>query len=145
MKKILLFLLTLMIGFSTLQVSAQQTVVIGSGTATNSYLPSYSYYNYSLTQQLYTPDEIGTAGSITSVAFYNAGSEKTRNYTVYMLNTNQASFANSTDWITVTASDEVFTGSVTFTANAWTTITLDSPFDYDGSSNLAIIIDMTNS
>ena len=141
MKKFIVFLLTLMMGLCTLNLSAQQTVEIGSGTTANSYLPSYSLYNYSLTQQLYTPEEIGTAGTITSIAFYNSGSEKTRDYTVYMVNTDKTSFAGTTDWITVSASDAVFSGNVTFVAGVWTTITLTTPFDYDGVSNLAIIID----
>ena len=43
MKKILLFLLTLMIGFCTLQVSAQDIIQIpdNGGTQTSNYLPSY--------------------------------------------------------------------------------------------------------
>jgi hypothetical protein len=34
-------------------------VQIGDGTATNTYLPSYSYYRYGLSEQIYTVDEIG--------------------------------------------------------------------------------------
>ena len=113
---------------------------IGEGTTTSSYLPSYSFYNYSLTQQIYTLDEIGAAGIISSISFYNAGSEKTREYAMYLVNTDKESFAGTSDWIAVTADDLVFTGSVTMAANAWTTFELDDPFMYDGS-NLAIIMD----
>ena len=142
MKKLLLLLLTIVtIGFLAAPLSAQETVVIGEGTATSTYLPSYSLYNYSLTQQIYTSEEIGMAGTISSVAFYNSGSEKTRSYTMYMVTTDKESFASTTDWITVTASDQVFTGTVTMTAGAWITFDLDTPFEYDGSSNLAIIMD----
>ncbi len=113
---------------------------IGSGTNSNSYLPSYSFYNYSLTQQIYTADEIGGAGLINSISFYNSGSTKTRDYDVYMVNTDKETFAGTNDWITVTADDQVFTGSVTMTAGAWTTLTLANPFFFDGT-NLAIIVD----
>ncbi|MBO4575315.1 MAG: choice-of-anchor J domain-containing protein [Bacteroidales bacterium] len=113
---------------------------IGTGTSTSSYLPSYSFYNYSLTQQIYTLDEIGAPGIISSISFYNAGSEKTREYDMYLVNTDKESFAGTSDWIAVTADDLVFTGSVTMAANAWTTFELDDPFMYDGS-NLAIIMD----
>ena len=76
-KKLILFLMVLFFG-STSFLRADE-VQIGSGETTNSYLPSYSLYNYSLTQQIYTADEIGvSAGTITSIAFYNGGSEKTR-------------------------------------------------------------------
>ena len=113
---------------------------IGSGTTTNNYLPSYSFYNYSLTQQIYTADEIGSAGIINSISFYNGGSEKTRDYTMYLINTDKTAFSGSTDWITATADDQVFTGTVTMAANTWTTFELAEPFSYTGD-NLAIIMD----
>ncbi len=119
----------------------RQEIEIGDGgTTTNSYLPSYSYYNYSLTQQLYTAEEIGGPCTINSVSFYNGGSTKTRSYDMYMVNTSKTSFDGSSDWITATASDLVFSGSVTMVADEWTTITLDTPFTYDGT-NLALIMD----
>ena len=34
-------------------------VTIGSGTATNSYIPTYCWYSYSLAQQIYTKAEVG--------------------------------------------------------------------------------------
>lgn len=117
-------------------------ITIGDGgTATNQYLPSYSYYQYSLTQQIYTASEIGGGGSISSIAFYNGGSTKTRFYTIYMVNTDKISFSNNYDWIPVSIDDQVFSGSVTMAADTWTTIDLDTPFIYDGSSNLALIVD----
>ena len=117
----------------------EEGVEIGEGTSTNNYLPSYNYYNYSLTQQIYTAAEIGRAGSISSIAFYNEGAEKTRTYDFYLKTTTKSSFSSNTDWITVSASDKVFSGSVTMTANAWTFITFDTPFEYDGTSNLVLV------
>ena len=118
------------------------TIFIGGGTsAASEYIPSYSYYNYSLTQQIYTSDEIGGAGTITAIAFYNSGAQKTRTYDFYLKNTTKSTFANATDWVTVSNSDKVFTGSVTMQANDWTTITLDTPFSYDGASNLVLVAD----
>lgn len=115
-------------------------VVIGSGTATNDELPSTSLFNYSLSQQIYTADEIGPAGTINSIAFYNAGSAQTRNYDMYIVHTDKASFSGYYDWITVSASDRVFSGEITMAANAWTTFVIDG-FDYNGTSNIAIIMD----
>ena len=56
---------------------------------------------------------------------------------VFMKNVTRTNFSGNTDWETVTASDMVFSGTVTF-SNGWTTITLDTPFEYDGTSNLMI-------
>ena len=115
--------------------------LIGQGESTNQYLPSYSYYNYTLSQQIYTPEEIGEAGNITSIAFYNAGTTKTRNYDIYLVHTDKTVFDSNTDWITVTQADRVYSGTVDMTKGYWTTFVFDTPFAYDGTSNLAVIMD----
>ena len=120
---------------------AQQVVQIGSGTTNNQYLPSYSYYNYSLTEQIYTAAEIGMAGTITSIAFYNANTTKTRSYDMYLVHTNKSTFSSTTDWVAVTTANRVFSGSVTMTSGTWTTINLTTPFEYDGASNLLLVMD----
>ena len=117
-------------------------VMIGDGgTSTNDYLPSYNYYNYSLTEQIYTSAELGGAGIITSIAFHNGGEAKTRTYDFYMKATTKSSFTGATDWITVSASDKVFSGSVTMVAGDWTTVTFSTPFVYDGTSNVVLVAD----
>ena len=138
-----LFLLIGMIGQFSVPLRADE-IQIGTGNSTDYNLPTHSNYDYSLTQQIYTAEEIETAGggdgTINSISFYNAGSEKTRTLDVYLANTDKASFANSSDWIAITSSNLVYSGSVTFTAGTWTTITFTTPFAYDGS-NLAVIVD----
>ena len=115
--------------------------VIGSGNATNSYLPTYCLYNYSFTQQIFTAAELGEAGLIESIDFYNNGTApRTRDLNIYVVNTTKDTFATNTDWINVTTADLQFSGSVTFDAQAWTTISLDG-FAYNGTSNIAIIVD----
>jgi len=116
-------------------------VMIGSGTSTSEFLPSTSYYDYTLSEQIYTSAELGSAGLITSIAFYNEGSEKTRNYDFYMKTTTKSTFSGASDWIAVTAADKVFSGSVTMVAGGWTTITLTTPFLYDGNSNIVLVTD----
>ena len=114
---------------------------IGSGSGTNQYLPSYGLYNYSLTQQIYTSSEIGPAGELTTIQLYNTGSQLIRTYDIYIVQTNKTSFTSTTDWISVTSSDLFFSGSVTLVDGDWTVITLSDPFHYDGTSNIALIID----
>lgn len=138
-----LFLLIGMIGMFSVPLRADE-IQIGSGNSTDYNLPTHSNYDYSLTQQIYTAEEIETAGggdgTINSISFYNAGSEKTRTLDVYLANTDKISFANSSDWIAINSNNLVYSGSVTFTAGTWTTITFTTPFPYDGS-NLAVIVD----
>ena len=118
-----------------------QGVEIGEFTSANAYLPSYNYYNYSLTQQIYTAEEIGAAGTINWIAFYNEGAEKTRTYDFYLKATEKTSFSSKADWITVDAVDKVFTGSVTMTPGTWIIINFTTPFEYDGTSNLVLVVD----
>ena len=115
--------------------------LIGQGEATTTFLPSHSAYNYALSQQIYTPSEIGTVGSIVSMAYFNAGGPKIRNIDIYMVYTDKTVFNDNTDWIAISEADRVFSGVVNMVTGYWTTIVLDTPFVYDGSSNLAIIVD----
>ncbi len=120
---------------------AEGFMIGDGGDATSQYLPSYNFYNYTLSQQIYTSEELGADGIITSIAFYNGGTEKTRNYNFYMVATDKASFSGNTDWVAVSNSDKVFSGMVTMVAGDWTTIVLDNPFYYDGTSNIILVTD----
>ena len=117
-------------------------VCIGTGTATNNYLPANNNFNYSLTEQIYTADEIGEAGAILSLDFFKASdTEMVKDLDIYIVSTDKTAFESTTDWITVTANDLVYRGTVTFADNDWTTIELDNPFVYDGNRNICIVVD----
>jgi hypothetical protein len=120
---------------------AEGMIIGDGGDATSSYLPTYCYYNYSLTQQIYTAEELGVSGIITSIAFFNGGTEKTRTYDLYLKSTTKSAFTSGSDWESVTEADKVFSGSVTMTANEWTFIVFDNPFIYDSSSNVVLVVD----
>ena len=120
--------------------------VVGSGTTSSTYLPTYSYYNYAHTQQIYTPDEIGQEGVITAIAFYNTGAEKTRSINLYLQQTAKSSFESTSDWAELSAGDLVFSGTVTFSENVWTELPLTTPFVYNGTDNLLVAVnDLTGS
>lgn len=124
------------------KMTQEAEITIGSGTSANQYLPTYAYYNYSLTQQIYTAAEVGSAGTITKVAFKVSNSKSaTRNIDLYLKHTSKTAFSSGTDWATCSNSDKVFSGSVTFNSSGWTTITLANPFEYDGVSNLLVCMD----
>ena len=139
-----LFLLIGMMASLSVSMRAEE-VVIGSGTTTDAWLPSHSYYKYSLTQQLYKADEIGNAGEISSIAFFNGGAEKGRTYDIYFVNTTKNNFSGASDWIPVTSDDLVFSGSVKMLAGEWTTITLSTPFQYEGDNLAVVMNDKTGS
>ena len=117
-------------------------VTIGSGSGTNNYIPTYSWYNYSLAQQIYTSAEVGEAGTITAVAFQVSNSKSTtRSIDLYLSHTSTSTFSSTSSWIAQPTSYRVFSGEVTFAASGWTTITLDTPFEYNGTSNLLLTVD----
>ena len=131
---------------ATVTFLPEGSFIVGDGSSTTEdVLPSYSFYKFALTQQIYTSAELGEAGLITSIAFYNAGAEKTRTYDFYLKHTTKSSFSGSTDWETVTDADKVFSGSVTMAADAWTIINLSNPFAYNGTSNVVLVTDDNSS
>ena len=121
-------------------------IAIGDGSGESLELPTCTGDSYSLTQQIYTAAELGaTPCTFTKVAFRvvdndKFNSSKTRNLDIYFVNTDKSSFDND-EWIPVAAADRVFSGEATFTTNDWTTITLQTPFAYDGLGNIAIVVD----
>jgi len=115
---------------------------IGSGTSTNSYLPTYNLYNYSLSEQIYTGEEIGEAGYINSISFHPVGAI-TRNLKIYMANTDKETFTSGSDWVAMEADNLVFEGNVDMVANTWVTVQLNEPFEFDGSNLLLAVTDHT--
>ena len=130
-------------------LSYNQSITIGDlATASNSpRFPWHSNYDYSYTQQIYTADEIGTSGTINAVTMwlYHSGSEPlpTFNIDIYMKEVDKETFSGSNDWVSVSADDKVYSGSVKVTntnAQAFT-FTLATPFEYSGQGNLLIAFD----
>lgn len=119
-------------------------VTIGTETDDWSWeIPYGSYYHYSTTQSIYTADEIGTGGTIRSIAYNvaNASSFNTNSVQIYMGHTSKSSFSSSADEENVSNMTLVYSGSPTLaTAPGWEELTLTSPFVYNGTDNLVIVV-----
>ncbi|MBQ3666103.1 MAG: fibronectin type III domain-containing protein [Lachnospiraceae bacterium] len=127
---------------STIKFETSDKIWIGFGSEkTSSSLPSHLYYKYSTTQQIYTASEIGQAGVIDSIEYYLTDGNLSRNMEIYMVHTNKTGFENASDWVAVTENDKVFSGTVSFAQDAWTTIEFDKDFVYNGSDNVVIVVD----
>ena len=124
----------------TVEVPITEPVTIGDGTTTYYYYPINMYFNYSVTQELYTPAEIGSACTINSVSFYYdySSSFSCSGVQMYMKHVNKTSFDNNTDMVQVYPSEKVWEGTMSASTAGWVTITLDEPFEYDGTSNLLL-------
>ncbi len=116
-------------------------LVIGEGTATNTNIPSYSFYNYSLTEQIFTAAELGGANTFTSLSLKYSG-YKARTVDVYLVETDKETFTSGTDWVAVTAADKVYSGPLCPSgATGWNTMVFTTPFNYSGNHNLVVVID----
>ena len=117
-------------------------VTVGQGTSTNSYLPSYCTYNYSYTQQLFLASEMGAPKSIESVTFDMANYTVNRNLKIYLMHTSATS---GSSWIDATNAQLVFDAPQQLQAGL-NTFQFSTPFIYNGSDNLLLIVlDMTGS
>ena len=127
---------------TTINVTVEQgsDVLIGEGNVSNNHVPSYAYYKYSLGEQIFTAQELNVPGGclITGLTLYYSGDRTTeRTVDIYLKNTNKASFEHTNDFVDLVASDKVFSGRVKYTPGVTeVVITLDTPFEYDGTSNI---------
>lgn len=114
-------------------------ISIGTGTSTTSYLPSYSFYNYSYTQQVYLASELGGENTFHTIAFDCSGlaSTPTRSYQIYLMHTTET--GASAGWLPADSAKLVYTGNITW-QTGWNTISLDTMFHYDGVRNLALLV-----
>jgi len=128
--------------FTTTTAWSQGEIVIGDeeSTVTSSREPVNMFYHYSLVQQIYTADEIGMAGSISSISFYYTGTNafSLEGMQVYMLNVDKGKFDSDTDMAPVGLGDKVWEGTFAADGEGWVTISLDTPFAYDGVNNLLV-------
>ncbi len=144
MKQLLkiLFLVALLSVPWVTKAQTHYNIQVGSGTATNNYVPSYGYYNYSYSQSLYTAAEVGIEGTIDALSFQVDHNTLSRNLTIYMAEVGETNLSNA---IAESEFYQVFSGAVNF-APGWVTIQLDSVFEYQDTGSLVIaVIDGTGS
>ncbi len=130
----------LQIGSTTkVTVTGPVTVTIGNGSDKIYSLPFVMTYPYSLTEQIYTAEEIAMEGTITSIAFNykGPGSFSMDGVQVFLKHTDKNNF-NDNSMVPVSADDKVFEGTFSASGDGWVTITFDTPFAYDGLRNLLV-------
>ena len=110
-------------------------------------VPVYDYAYYSMSQQIYTAEDLGgNVGAIYSVAFKvgNDTYTQTREYEVYLTSTELDAFEDG-NFIALSENDKYFDGDVELpaTADTWFTINLDRPFNYFGGNFVLTVYDKT--
>lgn len=127
---------------------AQVPLIIGSGDTKSTVLPTQETFNFSITQQIYTAEEMtGTPGEIISVAFKMAhNSAVTRTIRLYMKNTDKEYFEYTGDWVNLSEEDLVYDGAATYPGaeGEWFTIDFLVPFEYTGGNVLLCMYDYSD-
>ena len=136
---------SVLVSFATAN-EPQPCVAIGEGTNTTYSAPIDNFYKNTATQTIYTADQIAQAGRIESIQ-YNCTITGEVDLTldelkIYMAHTTMDIAETTSSW--VPQSDAVLVYSATNyampTAEGPVLFTLQTPFQYNGTDNLAIII-----
>ena len=122
---------------------------IGNGTSTTGYMPFYCFYNYSISQQLFTAAELEEAGvtsaQMTSLSWYCTASNGNlqSDITIWIANVDATDIGTNS---TITnGMSKVYTGNMTPIANAWNEFVFnEGNFAWDGHSNILISVQRNN-
>lgn len=113
---------------------------IGTGTSTSSYIPSYTYYGYALSQQLFLGSELGSVNKIYGFRFYQTTSNSTtRQLDIYMDTTALASYGTAADYVPQDMGHRYFSGEVSF-RQGWVTVSFDSAFTVPEGANVILTV-----
>ena len=134
---------------SGISFSQTMTVQVGNGTNTGfNTAPVNSYYNFSYSQTIYSASDIIAAGGVNALVnkirmYYASGNYANSSvWNIYMGNTTHATFTNNTNWEPIANLSLVYSGTVPVpAAGNWMEITLNTPFLWDGVSNIIVAVD----
>lgn len=121
----------------------QDDAVLGEASGSNNYIPTYSLYENSLSQQIYTAEEIGGAATFNSLTMWLRNSSSySRNIEIYMKEIQESTFAANNSWVSLSDGDLVATATIEngVTSYTATTFTFTTPFNYSGNGNLLVCI-----
>ena len=126
-------------------------VSVGNGTLLNEEMPIEPYYKFSYSQVIYHAGEINASGTITGLK-YNANPATTLDnsdgWDIWIGHTSldqHEPVDGTTDvsWIDINELTQVFSGNVSILDQV-VSITLDTPFEYNGEDNLIIAVNETS-
>ena len=124
-------------------IGFQAQVVIGEGTNVSHRAPVEPYYEYSYSQTIYTSAQINASGTITGVQYFatpTTGLENTGTWDLYMGHTaldEHTPDGTSYSWVDPSTLTLVYSGAVEV-VDGVVSITLDTPFEYNGTDNLLV-------
>ena len=132
------------ISFTT-QCVLQGDLSIGTvESTTSSNIPFSNQWKYSLSEQLFTADELGNQpNNLSAVSFYCTSNYVTdRDWDIYLISvpSSTTTLSSFVDLSSGSMMDTVFSGTVHINYG-WITVNFDKEYPYDGSSNLILVVD----
>ncbi len=141
--------------YGTFTIDCQSLVIssedktVGTGTYGSSTSPFNNYYKNSWNQAIYPKEEVGFSGYINSIAWdcSTAYTFTTNTLKIYLGTTSNDIINDSYDWMPMDELTLVYdgTGDVLGTSIGWETFNLNTPFYYDGTENLVVVVAKTAS
>lgn len=116
-------------------------VSVGSGTATNTYVPAYFYASSSCSQQIFTASDLAGVPVIQGFKVYMTNSAATpkRLWNIYLDTTSMSSYGSAADYVAPAAGNLYYSDSVSF-AQGWVEVTFDSAFVVPAGKNVLLTI-----
>ena len=127
--------------------SINSQVIVGDGELVDQNIPIEPYYEYTYSQSIYSSGLINASGSITGIKYFateGTSLDVSSQWVVYMALTDKNSFEDTSDWIPISEFTTVYSATVespTTISEGVVSITFDTPFEYDGTSNLVIAVE----
>ena len=116
----------------------------GAATGTSYYTPVDNFYRYTLTETIIDSAELVGSTFISAIAYnYNYSSAMTdkTDVAIYLQHTNKSVFSSSSDMeVLDSTAVKVYEGSLNC-SSGWNYFTFDTLFEWDGHSNLMVIVD----
>ena len=113
-----------------------------SSTATTANVPGTSNYNYSYSEVIIPAEQLEGIGMVQALQFkpnVATSGDKYTNCTIYLANTTAENLASS--FLQDTSTFElVWSGDMSYYDNEWQTVAFDTPFEYDGESNVVVAV-----
>jgi Secretion system C-terminal sorting domain len=135
-------LLTIAFQICTITVSAQQQIIVGTGTLVSAFSPIVRSYDYVAYEAIYLSSEINTSGNITKFAYNRTDGTNTDpidSINIYMQENSIATLsAGNLDY---TSYNLVYSGVFpNDSGDGWREVILDSVFSYTGTGNLQVLV-----
>jgi len=131
----------------TLDIDNHIYITYEPQTSTYSSWPMQTYYHDSRTQVIYLSSDVGDAQRITDLALdvYQVPGQTLSNWTIRMKHTSKSDYSGPSPWLETSGWTDVYQNNESISSAGWRNFHFQTPFEYNGTSNLMIDFSHNNS